>query len=152
MNHATFDYNGATFRVSEDTVGVGIDAETVLYLLFPEPTHRQVRHGLDYGRFLATVEVVSGDAGAALGAPLPTLDSPVEEIAAFYGVYERLPRVFRTEYVGAQARLIASANAPDLTPEFDPKKNSTDATDADATSSFNPSTETSTPSPALVSE
>lgn len=152
MTTATFEYNGATFRVNEDTVGVGVDAEMILYMLYPEPTPRQIRHGLDYGKFVATVELVDGDAEQAFGALLPKPDSPVNEIVAFYGVYERLPRAFRNGYTGAQAKLYAASNAPNLTPEVDSKKKTTGDTEAADTSSFEASTETSTPLPEGVSD
>lgn len=146
MRHVTFTFKGATLSVSEDTNGVGVDAEYVLYMIFPSPNGRQARLGIDYGSFLARVTLVDGDPGFVL----PSLDDP-QAVRDFYRVYQDLPREFRTAYVNAQAELMIAANAEDLTPGIDPNVTAP-PTEGGATVNSNGSTEPSTPSLEIVAD
>lgn len=144
----SFKWNGVTFAVAEETVGVGVDADYICYLVFPAPNNRQFRHGRDFGVFLATVTVRDGDPGFTI----PALDAPPADIQAFYQHYTTLPGVFHTAWTMARAAQINSANAPDLTPGADPKASATPPSVADDTTSLPELTDALPASPEVVSD
>jgi hypothetical protein len=135
--NTSFEWNGATFAVAEETVGVAVRSQYVLYLLYPAPTDLQFRLGLDYGVFLATVTVRDGDPGFVMPSP----DAPAADIHAFYERYETLPGSFHTAWTTARAQQMTSANTPDKQPDIDPKDSASSPSDASATTSSPPLTD-----------
>lgn len=133
--NTSFQWNGATFAVAEETVGVSIDANYILFLLHPAPTDREFRRGLDFGVFLATVTIRDGDPGFVI----PSLDTPVG-IREFYAQYMALPGKFHVVWNNARAEQMSSANAVDKRPDIDPKDSASSPSDASATTNSPPST------------
>lgn len=146
MQSTQFQFQGATYRVIEDTVKTDILSEHVAYLIHPTPSLVDYRLGKEYGVFLATVTLLSGDPGFTLPA---IEDTPA--VGSFYPVFMALPGGFRQVWNTARGVLmLLSANAADLTPGIDPKKADAPPTDGDGTNSSVPSTEVSSALPAPV--
>jgi hypothetical protein len=129
---SSFQWKGTTFIVSEDTVYTGIVSEFVLYQLFPQPTLLEFQVGLEFGTFLNTVTVQSGEPGFTI----PSVEAPVDEKRAFYDLYTGLPRAFRNAWNNARIALANGGN-PDLTPGIEKKDDPTPATGASATKTSN---------------
>jgi len=128
MQKTSFEWNGATFVVSEDTVRSGVVSEFVAYQVFPRPSTIEFQLGVEYGTFLETVQVADGDPGFAV----PSVEAPGEELRTFYETFSSLPRAFRNRWLNARIALTNGGN-PDLAPGVEKKDNSTPATAASAT-------------------
>lgn len=149
MRTTTFQWNGATFEMQSGTVSSGVDALYIANNLFPGArTNREWRHDLEYGNFLSTVHITSGNPGFTL----PSLDDSLDAIRAFYKPFLELPTTFFNAVHATQIELGAPINDHDLAPEIDPNAQASANTDESGATNSPPSTELLSESFALASD
>lgn len=89
----TFIWNGATFRLHEETVASALDMEYVVGVLRQGKvaSPRLLNHYITYGTFLASAELVEGDPGF----PIPSLDADEQALLDGFAAYQRQPAALR---------------------------------------------------------